>query len=126
VNRRHTTEPVESGTIHYWQVGDGRRAVSLSALYLRGAASQAPILAGYVSPVEGGGWMFDVMQDHWMGGPDSGWSCDRHGDDCDMDAFVTSYARPVWARIVSAGVGDQSVFAELERVHADNFGEEAA
>lgn len=126
MNRTHTTEPAESGAYHYWEVRGERGAVSLHLLHSRHPGfvplrRSSPMLAAGLAETDGGHWVFDVLQSHVPNAPESGWSCPTHGDTCDMDAFVSRVADPVWQRLRTTGITDAAVFAELERLHAEEF-----
>lgn len=127
--QNHTTEPADSGTWHYWEISGPRGSVSLSALHChdRGIVeltTAVPSIAAKVSITATGAWVFDVLQSH-RHNPGSGWSCPRHGDDCDMDAFVSQIAEPKWVRIREADFTDEAVFAELQPLFAVEFGQVA-
>lgn len=125
----HTTEPSKSGTAHYWEVGDERGSVSLSALHchdrgLLTLTEASPTIASRVTFTDAGVWVFDVMQSHSL--HSVGWApCPRHGV-CDVDAFVSGYAEPIWARLTAVGVTNAAVFAELRKAFTDEFEERAA
>lgn len=126
----HTSEPTQSGTFHYWETRGPHGAVSLSLLHSRDAAFDpgllAPSAARLVESTDGGHWVFDVLQVHVPNGPESGWSCIRHGDPCDVDALGGHIADPLWDRLRAAGVTDQAVRAELEPLLGVVFGEVTA
>ncbi|MEU4558441.1 hypothetical protein AB0F72_08625 [Actinoplanes sp. NPDC023936] len=131
INHIHITLPADNGTYHYWEVRGENGAVSLSLLHSRAAgftslAERHPALAANLAATESGHWVFDVVQEHIPNGSESGWSCDRHGDTCDVDAFATSVADPIWRRLREGGVTDQSVYAELDALHAAEFEQAAA
>ena len=125
----HATDPAESGTFHYWEVGDVRGSVSLSALHCNDQrvltlTDVAPSIASRVALTDAGVWVFDVLQSHTPGS--TGWApCSRPGA-CDVDAFVSSIADPLWQRLTAAGVTDARVFAELRPLFTEEFKESAA
>jgi len=131
VDFTHTTVPAHSGTYHFFEVRGPHGAVLLSLLHSRhpgfaAAGGLSPQAASRLAPTDGGYWVFDLIQTHVPAGPDSGWSCSRHGDRCDMDAIVGDLADPIWEHLCQVGVTDASVRAQLEPLHERVFGEVAA
>jgi hypothetical protein len=121
----HTTEPYGDSTLHYWELRGPCGAVSLSAVELTNPGAVAAITARFnaLKPLLAGAFVFDVAQLHRNCEADSDWPCSRHGDTCDMDAFVSSVALPKWQRAVAAGLTDEAVFAELQPLYAVEFGQ---
>ena len=124
VERTHTTQPYNDSVLHYWELRGPRGAVSLSAVQMTDHA--AGVVAGIaadlpsVDPIIAGGFIFDVAQTHWD--RPGGLGCSRHGDGCDMDAFISSVALPVWQRAVAAGLTDEAVYAELQPLFEVEYG----
>lgn len=123
----HTTAPAQSGAYHYFEVRGPNGAVSLSLLH-----SQHPGFAvlGDLSPraasrlvaTDSGHWVFDVIQSHQPVAEDSPYACPRHGLTCEMDAFVSRVADPIWRHLRQVGVADASVRGQLEPLLAATFG----
>lgn len=123
-----TDRQSDSGVWHLWTYGDDRGSVSLAALMTRDhgigrVAELSPSAAPLVAVVDGGAWVFDVIQTHT---PNlTGWApCRVHGV-CEVDAIVSSIAEPAWRRITTAGVTDLPVRVELEKLHDLVFAEVA-
>jgi hypothetical protein len=123
IAKTHTTEPYGDSLLHYWEVRGPRGAVSLSAVELSNPGAVDAITARFdaLKPLLAGAFVFDVAQTHWN--RPGGLGCSRHGDGCDMDAFISSVALPVWQRAVAAGLTDEAVFAELQPLYAVEYGE---
>jgi hypothetical protein len=125
LTRDHTTTSSDGGMWHLWQVGDGRKSITLSVLHtmhltMPGVPEVARDLVGIVGD-SGGVWVFDVILSHTHD-PGNPFGCHQHGSDCEADAIVTRHAHPAWAEIVAAGVADDAVLAQLEAIHGQVFG----
>jgi hypothetical protein len=126
VTRTHTTEPYGDSKLHYWEIRGLRGAVSLSAVELvDSAAVEAMADKAHsfdaLKPLLAGAFVFDVAQSHWN--RPGGLGCSRHGDECDMDAFISNVALPVWRRAVAGGLTDEHVYNELQPLFAFEFGQ---
>jgi hypothetical protein len=126
VTTSHLTEPYGDSLLHYWELRGLRGAVSLSAVEMRSKADAEAVAAAAhsvpsLAPLLGGAYIFDVAQTHWD--RPGGLGCSRHGDGCDMDAFVSSVALPVWQHAVAGGLTDEVVYAELQPLFAVEYGQ---
>lgn len=125
ITQTHTTQPYGDSLLHYWEVRGPRGAVSLSAVEL---VSQTPDealtelgrIAPSAVPLFAGAFVFDVAQTHWD--RPGGLGCSRHGDNCDMDSFISSVALPVWQQAVAAGLTDEAVYEQLQPLYAVEYG----
>lgn len=121
MNRTHTATPGTYGTWHLWEVSNSGLSVTLSALHTRGAGlgdlvETVPTIASRCTSTKSGFWVFDVIASHAAGS--AGWApCVLHGA-CDVDAFVSRIADPLWARLTAVGFTDGAVYAELEQLLA--------
>lgn len=123
LNKTHTTEPYGDSVLHYWEMRGPRGAVSLSAVELTSSGAADAISARFdsIKPLLAGAFVFDVAQSHWN--RPGGLGCSRHGDGCDMDAFISNVALPVWRRAVAGGLADEHVYNELQPLFAVEFGQ---
>lgn len=118
--RSHTSSPA-GATSHLWTVRNDAGAITLAAIRTADSAPAWLTNSGYAFNLpSGGSWMFSVIQTHTPIAKPTGWLCPHH-DDCEMDAIVSSIARPAWERIAAAGVSDEAVCAELEQIHGNVF-----
>lgn len=123
--KTHTTEPYGDSVLHYWEIRGPRGAVSLSAIEMANPGAVEAIKARFdaLKPLLASGFMLDVAQSHWN--RPGGLGCSRHGDGCDMDAFVSSVALPVWQRAVAGGLTDEAVYEQLQPLYAVEYGQVA-
>jgi hypothetical protein len=123
VTTTHTSEPYGDSLLHYWEMRGPRGAVSLSGLELDNPGAIDAITARFdaLKPLLAGAFVFDVAQTHWN--RPGGMGCSRHGDGCDMDAFVSSMALPAWQRAVAAGLTDEAVFEQLTPLYSVEYGQ---